>query len=124
MDYIISNNSKLFDELLQVLNRHQTEPGVVEAMDDLKAAKVNYVQRSLDHMLRCLMLAIHDLLLNPPSAELQNELSATLRQYYTEMLQAGSRLSELSRKYETSGGKLLSHDEILEEVDERRGTAR
>jgi hypothetical protein len=36
------NNAKLFDELLQVLNSHQNEPGVVEALDDLKAAKVNY----------------------------------------------------------------------------------
>lgn len=124
MDYTISNNSKLFDELLQVLDRHREEPGVVEAMDDLKAAKVNYVQRSLDHMLSCLVLAIHDLVANPPNQELQRELSTVFRQYYTGVMQAGSRLREMSREYETRGGKLLSRDEILDEVDERRGTTR
>ena len=70
MDYTISNNSKLFDELIQVLKSHQNEPGVVEALDDLKAAKVNYIQRSIDHMMSCLVLAIHDLVIHPPSGSL------------------------------------------------------
>jgi hypothetical protein len=124
MDYTISNNAKLFDELLQVLNNHQNEPGVVEALDDLKAAKVNYVQRSIDHMMNCLVLAIHDLVVHPPSAELRTDLSAVIDRYYAGMFQAGSRLGEMAREYEASGGKLLSHDEILEEVDERRGVSR
>ena len=124
MDYTISNNSKLFDELLKVLNRHQKESGAIEAIADLKAAKVNYVQRSIDHMMNCLVLAIHDLLVHPPSPELQRELSNAIHRHYVEMFQAGSRVNELAREYETSGGKPLSHDEILDEVDERRGTAR
>jgi hypothetical protein len=44
--------------LLKVLNDHQREPGVVEALEDLKAAGFNYVQRSIDHMLSCLVLTI------------------------------------------------------------------
>src|SRR5712664_2946118 len=109
MDYTISNNSRLFDELLQVLNSHQNEPGVVEALDDLKAAKVNYIQRSIDHMMNCLVLAIHDLVVHPPSKKLQEELSTVIHRHYTGMFQAGSRLSEMAREYEASGGKALSH---------------
>jgi hypothetical protein len=124
MDYTISNNSKLFDDLLQVLDGHKNEPGVVEVLGDLKAAKVNYIQRSIDHMMSCLVLAIHDLLVHPPSTELQMELRATIHRHYTGMFQAGSRLSEMARQYEANGGKPLSYDEILQEVDERRGTAR
>jgi hypothetical protein len=36
----------------------------------------------------------------------------------------GSRLGQLAEEYEASGGKTLSRDEILEEVDQRRGTSR
>ncbi len=124
MDYMIANKSNLFDELLQVLGSHQNEPGVVSALEDLKAAKVNYTQRSIDHMLNCLVLVIHDLVVHPPSKKLQTELSTVIHRHYTGMFEAGSRLSELALEYETSGGKLLSRDEILAEVDERRGTAR
>jgi hypothetical protein len=70
MDYTISNNARLFDALIQVLNEHQNEPGVVEALEDLKAAKINYVQRSIDHMMNCLVLAVHDLVVHPPSPQL------------------------------------------------------
>src|SRR6266567_6366233 len=115
MDYTISNNSRLFDDLLQVLNNHQNEPGVVEALDYLKAAKVNYVQRSIDHMINCLVLAIHDLVVHPSGAELRADLSAVIHRHYTGMFEAGSRLAEMAREYEASGGKLLSHDEILRE---------
>jgi hypothetical protein len=124
MDYTISNNSRLFDELLQVLNSHQNEPGVVEALDDLNAAKVNYVQRSIDHMVNCLVLAIHDLVVHPPSPELRADLGQVIHRYYTGIFQAGSRLGDMAREYEASGGKLLSRDEILREVDERRGVSR
>jgi hypothetical protein len=124
MDYTIGNNAKLFDAVLQVLNRHRNEPGVVEAFEDLKAAKVNYVQRSIDHMMNCLVLAIHNLVLHPPSEELSTELRSVINQFYAGMFEAGPRLSELARQYEASGGKALSSDQILEEVDERRGTSR
>jgi hypothetical protein len=124
MDYTISNNAKLFDAVLEVLNKHQNEPGVVEALEDLKAAKVNYVQRSIDHMMNCLVLAIHDLVVHPPSEALWGDLKYVIHQFYAGILQAGPRLSELAHQYEASGGKPLSHDEILKEVDERRGTSR
>jgi hypothetical protein len=124
MDYTISNNAKLFDALLHVLNKHQNEPGVLEALEDMKAAKVNYVQRSIDHMTNCLVLAIHDLIVRSPSDALWNDLRSVIEQFYTGVFQAGRRLSELAHQYEASGGDPLSLDEILKEVDERRGTAR
>jgi hypothetical protein len=120
MDYTISNNAKLFDELLAVLGRHHDEPGVAEALDDLKSAKFNYTQRSLDHMMKALVLTMYDLVVHPPSKELQEELRAVIHGYVTWVLQAGSRMSELARQYEESGGRLLSDEEILAEVDERR----
>jgi len=109
--------------LLEVLNRHQNEPGVIAALGDLKAAKVNYCQRSIDHMVNCLVLAIDDLLVHVPSKELQNELGSVIHRFVTEIFHAASKLSELARQYEASGSKLLSHDEILQEVDERRGSS-
>ena len=75
-------------------------------------------------MMSCLVLAIHDLVMQPPRSELWMELSATIHRHCTRMFQTGSRLSEMAREYEASGAKPLSHDEILEEVDARRGTAR
>src|SRR5258708_7621800 len=61
MSHTVRNNSKLFDELLQVLNRHHDEPGVIEAHEDLRSARANYVQGSIDHMVNCLVLTLHDL---------------------------------------------------------------
>ncbi|SPF43639.1 hypothetical protein SBA4_3070015 [Candidatus Sulfopaludibacter sp. SbA4] len=124
MDYPVTKNGKLLDELLQVLNSHHKESGVVEALEDLKAAKINYQQRSTDHMLQALVLAVHDLMVHPPSRELSGELRSVIQSYYDETLGAGSRLAELARQYEASGGRLLSREEILQEVDERRGTSR
>jgi hypothetical protein len=124
MDYTISNNARLFDALIQVLNEHQNEPGVVEALEDLKAAKINYVQRSIDHMMNCLVLAVHDLVVHPPSPQLWSDLRSVIHQFYQGLFQAGTRLSELARQYEASGGTPLTRDEILAEVDERRGTSR
>src|SRR5690348_4251763 len=62
MDYTIDNNAKLFDELLAVLSKHREEPGVAAAFEDLKAAKFNYVQRSIDHMMSCLVLTLYDVI--------------------------------------------------------------
>jgi hypothetical protein len=124
MDYTIDNNAKLFDELLAVLNKHREEPGVVAAIEDLKAAKFNYVQRSIDHMMNCLVLTLYDLISQPPSKQLQSDLRALIHGYVTWIFQAGERMTSLARQYEASGGKLLSRDEILQEVDERRGSSR
>jgi len=75
-------------------------------------------------MMNCLVLAIHDLFENPPSKELQSDLRSVIDRFYTGIFEARGKLSDLARQYEASGGKPLSHDEILEEVDERRGTSR
>lgn len=124
MDCTITNNAKLFDEILYVLSRHLDEPGVGEALDDLRAAKVNYVQRSIDHMMNCLVLTIHDLVTHPPSEELRSELAAVIDGHYQGIFRAGANLTEFAHQYETAGGRPMSRDEILNEVDERRGTSR
>ncbi|MBZ5623198.1 MAG: hypothetical protein LAQ69_31430 [Acidobacteriia bacterium] len=121
MDYTIANNAKLFDDLLQVLNKHENR----EAHDYLKAARVNYVQRSIDHMLNCLALAVHDLVVvHPPDEVLQRDLGEVFTRFFREISRAGPRFVELAREYEASGGKPLSHDEIMEEVNDRRGSSR
>jgi hypothetical protein len=122
MDYTISNNAKLFEELIAVLGRHHEEPGVAAALDDLRSAKVNYGQRSIDHMINALVLTGYDLVTHPLSKELQDELQAVIQGYVTWILQAGSRLGEMAQRYEKSGGRLLSDEEILAEMDDRHGS--
>jgi hypothetical protein len=124
MDYTIDNNAKLFDELLEILNKHRDEPGVAAAIEDLKAARVNYLQRSIDHMMSCLVLTVYDLISQAPNEKLQRDLESVIHGYVSWIFQAGARISSLARQYEASGGKLLSREEILQEVDERRGTSR
>jgi hypothetical protein len=129
MDYRISYFAKLFDELLEVLdkyqNAHPADVGAAKAYEDLRMAKANYVQRSMDHMMTCLLLALHDLITQPPSeASPLDELKPVIQKYYQAAFQVPSRFSDLAHEYEASGGKLLSHDEILAEVAERRGTSR
>lgn len=123
MDYTISNNSKLFDDLLNVLNAHQKDTGALEALADLKAAKLNYTQRSIDHMLNCILLAAYDLSKAPNGQEVFKEMLAVIQTYVRDIFDAGSRLTELARRYQASGGKLLADEEILQEVDERRGSS-
>ena len=123
MDYIIRNNARLFDEIIEVLGRHNEEPAVAKALDYLKSAKVNYVQRSLDHMLSTSVVAIHSLLAAPPNEALRRKLGTVIDRHTEEIFQGTSRLAELAREYEAAGGKLLSRDEILQEVYERRGAS-
>ncbi|HWZ33368.1 MAG TPA: hypothetical protein VNX18_18630 [Bryobacteraceae bacterium] len=124
MDYIIANNAKLFDELLAVLSRHIDEPGVEEALVDLNAAKENYLQRSLDHMFNSLVLALYDLSGHPANSALRGELNAVISNYVRQILDTPARLRRLAEEYEQSGGKPLSTEEILREVEERRGVNR
>jgi len=104
-----------------VLAEHAEKPGVTEAMEHLKAAKENYVQRSLDHMLNSLVLALHDLIANPVARPLQDELKDVISRFVQTIFETPARLRRLAEEYERSGGKPLSTDEILREVDERRG---
>lgn len=124
MDYTIHNNARLFDELIDVLGRHYEEPGVGQALDYVKSAKTNYVQRSIDHMVNTIVLALHSLLSAPSGEALRRELVAVIDHHIQEIFQRFSRFEELAHEYEASGGKLLSREEILEEIDERRGASR
>ncbi len=124
MDYTISNNKKLFDEILRILSRHAGEPGVEEALHALNAAKENYLQRSIDHMLSNIALSLADLLRNPVHQATADELKDVFLRFVQEMLNAPARLRKLAEEYERNGGKPLSRDEILREVEERRGVHR
>jgi hypothetical protein len=124
MDYAISSNARFFDDLLKVLDDHHGEAGVAEAIEGLKAAKFNYAQRSMDHMLRGLVLAVHSLTVNQLSERLRREIFEIFEAYYRYAMSAGSRMTEIARQYERQGGPLLSPDQVLKEVDERRGTSR
>jgi hypothetical protein len=124
VDSTIARNIKLFDDTLQILNLHAEEDGVREALADLEAAKLNYEQRSIDHMVGCLFLALHDLVVHPPSQALQNDLKNLVDRLYADILRAGSSPGNMARNYERTGAKPLSNQEILEEVNERRGASR
>ena len=124
MDYTIANNARLLEELIRILGEYPDDEGAVRALEDLRAAKLNYVHRSIDHMLSCLVLTLHDLILHPPGEELREKIKGTIDQFYRDAMNTGARLSAMSGNYADSGGKLLSRDEILEEVDERRGASR
>lgn len=104
MDYTVSNNAKLFDEVLEILDRHRGEPGVTEAFDNLRAAKTNYVNRSIDHMITCLVLTIHYLIVNPANTQLQNDLRTVIDRFVREVFEMGSKLSRIALEYERSGG--------------------
>jgi hypothetical protein len=115
---------RLFDDLLSVLEKHREEPGIDQTIEDLKAAKINYSQGSTDQLVACLVLTMRDLVARPSHSTVFEELKTTIDQFATQTLEIGSKLSDLARKYETNGGKLLSYEEILREVDERRGASR
>jgi hypothetical protein len=78
MDYIIRGNAILFDGIIEVLGKHPEDPAATKALDYLKSAKFNYVQRSLDHMLSTSILALHSLLAVPPNEALRRELQAVI----------------------------------------------
>jgi hypothetical protein len=82
------------------------------------------MQRSIDHMTNCLVLTVHYLFMHPLSDALKKDLNSVLDQFVMGIFQAGSKLGELAHEYEEAGGRLLSQEEILKEVDERRGLAR
>jgi hypothetical protein len=108
MDYTIGNVPKLFDALIALLKQHEEEPGVGEALIDLGAARINYVQRSVDHMIACLVLTIHDLSSHPLNPALSKEIKSIVHDFVRDTLESGARLTELARQYEANGGKLLS----------------
>jgi hypothetical protein len=121
MDYIIEDNAKLLNELIAILYEDDPHSRAFEA---LKSVKANYDQRSMDHMLSNLVLAIYELIGNSSNQELREKIKSVINAYANQKFDAMKRLTSLSDQYKASGGKLLSRDEILQEVDERRGTSR
>ncbi|MEK7406307.1 MAG: hypothetical protein AAB225_14490 [Acidobacteriota bacterium] len=124
MEYTRANHERLFDELLDVLNNHRDEAGAAEAWAYLRAAKLNYLQHDVNHMMSSLILAVHQLAIMPGNPGLQDDLHAVLRHFVTFFSGAADELRRLAEEYEASGGKLLSREEILREVSERRGALR
>jgi hypothetical protein len=124
MDRTVANHTKLFDELLVILDKHRDDPGVEEAIADLRAAKINYAQGSTNQLVACIVLTIHDLFTHPPSSALLEEVKGVTNRFVAGKLEVGSKLSDLAKQYEASGGRALSYEEILREVDERRGASR
>jgi hypothetical protein len=121
MDYIIEDNARLFDELIKIL--YEDDPQC-HAFEALQLAKANYEQRSMDHMLTNLVLTICELLGDSVSPALREKVKSVIISHANQKFEAMKKLTSLSDQYRASGGKLLSYDEILQEVDERRGTSR
>jgi len=122
VDHTAENVIRLFDVILGILDRHRPERDAEAGA--LRAARFNYIQRDIDHLATNLSLFFHDLAMGPRAPELQDELRSALDEFAREIFQAGSSMSKLARDYEAGGGKLLSRDEILQEVSERRGGSR
>jgi hypothetical protein len=118
MDYIIEDNARLFDELIKIL--YEEDPRC-HAFEALQLAKANYEQRSLDHMLSNLVLAICEMLGDSVSEQLREKVKSVIMAHAGRKFDAMKKLTSLSDQYRASGGKLLSRDEILQEVEERRG---
>jgi hypothetical protein len=121
MDYIIEDNAKLFDELIKILYEEDPQCHAFEA---LRLAKANYEQRSMDYMLTNLVLASSELLGDSVSPGLREKVRSAITAHANRKFEAMKKLTSLRDEYKASGGKLLSRDEILQEVDERRGTSR
>ena len=119
MDYIIEDNAKLLNELIEILYEDDPHSRAFEALRNVKA---NYEQRSMDHTLMTLVLAIYELLGDSVTKETRDKIKSALVAYANQEFDAMKKLTSLSDQYRESGGKLLSRDEILQEVDERRGT--
>jgi hypothetical protein len=116
-------NVEMFDELLTVLSNRKDEKGAGQLRDDLNAARVNYVHKSLDYLAKSLILVLHDVLRNPPDEPLRTELYAAIDRGFKQVFDS-TRMRELAQEYVASGQPLLSEDQILEEVARRRGSLR
>ena len=121
MDYIIEDNAMLLDELIKILYEEDRHSRAFEA---LRSAKANYEQRSMDHTLMNLVLAIYELLGDSVTKQTREKVKAVIFAHVNRKFEAMKQLTSLGDEYRASGGKLLSRDEILQEVDERRGTSR
>jgi hypothetical protein len=124
MDRAIENNTRLFDVILERLTKHFPDDTAVEVHEYLKAAKFNYQQRDIDHMVFNLALALDRLAARNVSGELKQDLRKTIRRFVKDIDASASKMIRLSDEYRASGGKLLSPEEVREEVNARRGISR
>ena len=122
-DHTIENNRQLFDDLIGVLNKHPNTEAAFGTLEYLKSARHNYVQRDIDRMMNSLVLALYELS-GVRDVKLLPELREVIRKHYRWISQAGDRMAKLAKEYEAGGGKLLSREEILDEVADRRGAPR
>ena len=75
-------------------------------------------------MLNCLILTFHDWAVHLPSEELRKDLIAVIEAYYSKIMRAPEAMANLAEQYSLQGGRTMSRDEILREVDEGRGAIR
>jgi hypothetical protein len=124
MDRGTDGNLALFDALLEVLARHEDTAAVPEILQDLKSARFNYTQRDVGHLVNNLCRVLYKLIDGPLDEALKDDLRKEIRARAKAILATAAELRQLADEYEAKGGKLLSQDEILAEVAERRGGSR
>ena len=112
---LIALHLKLFDGLIQALDRHRDE--IKEDMaETLKAARVNYLQDSAHYLVNCLVLAAHEL--GTPGEDLARELKLIIDQTYEEINEnLITRHRVLAEKIAKRARQ--TREEILEDI--RRG---
>jgi len=120
MDQTSSNILRLFDAVLNVLNRHHGENGATEALEYLKAARHNYEQRDIDRMVVSLVLALQQTL--RLRLEVAQEIQDVIREFTNLRSENAAKMIKMAQEYEARGGRLLSQSEVLEEVSRRRGS--
>jgi hypothetical protein len=124
VDHTRENYTALFDALLKVLGTHQNEQGAGEAWAYLRSARFCYAQQDMDHMVGNLVLALDSLARVPRNSGLWDQLLDEVRRFVAFFSRAPGEMRTLAEEYEANGGDLLSRDQILEEVSERRGALR
>jgi len=108
---------------LKILERYwQEDNAAAAAFESLKAARFNYRQRDFDHLMNNLVLCLNDLS-STSNPKLLDELRNELRGFQKDAFSAAP-LVALANEYRAGGGRVLSRQEILDEVSERRGAPR
>lgn len=124
MDRGTDGNLAMFDALLKVLAKHEGGTATQEVVQDLQSARFNYTQGDVGHLVNNLCRVLSKLMDGSVDETLRKDLEKELRARSTSILSAAAELRRLAEEHEAKGGKLLSQDEILAEVAERRGGSR
>ena len=124
VDHAREKYTALFNALLKVLDAHRDEPGAGEAWAYLRSARFCYGQQDMDHMVGNLVLALDSLARVPRNSVLWDQLLSEVRGFVAFFSGAPGEMRKLAEEYEANVGDLLSREQILEEVSERRGALR